>query len=66
MESDAGFGAIAFNRATAAERRDRPAEILAEWDQEIVELNPIAGGQLFAEGHLRLLRRLCFDISQPV
>ena len=66
MEGDTDLGAIPLNRAAAAERRDRPAEVLAEGDEEIVEFDPKGRREFFAKSPLGLIRGFSPHIAEPV
>ncbi len=57
---------IAEDRAAAAKRGNRLAEVLAEGDQKIVPLDPVTGREDASQGLLRLLRRLRCHKGEPV
>src|SRR5688572_19704054 len=54
------------DRAARAVRRDRPAETLAERDQEVVDLDPVLGRKNLAECCLGVVRRLGADVTPAV
>src|SRR6266550_50489 len=62
----ADLAAIFLHGALAANRRNRPAQVLAEAYQKIVVLDPILLGKFRAQRGLGLLRRFGFDIAPAI
>ena len=66
MVGDAVLGAEFFDRAAATKGRDRPTEVLAERNEQIIEFDPVAFREFLPEGHFGFFRGLGFDVSQPI
>lgn len=66
MDGHADLGAPALDRAAAAERGDRPAQVLPEWDQQVVVIDPVPLRQCPPKGHFGLFGGLSLDVTPAV
>ena len=65
-KSDTNTIAIFIYRTLTAKRRNRFACLPAKSNQDGVINNPVAAGQFFSQSKFGLIRRFCFNITQPV
>ena len=66
MHRLADFGAPALDRAAAAKGRNRSAEVLTEWDQKVVVMDPVPLRQFQPESHLGLLGSFGADVTPAI